>query len=160
MTRTLGVILLLGWAASAAYADRTLYVQSPAAKLLSAARMDAPGTPLNRGEAVTQTGEEGMFYQVRSNAGTGFVPKLYLSSFAPGSRVNFGNIDRDTSVKARARASNYSQTASARGLSSSESLRTRGSLSDYDFDGLDWIERLSPSQDEVSEFRARLEKGR
>lgn len=129
-------------------ADRPLYIQSPAARLLSAPRMDAPGPPLTRGDRVMQTGEEGSFFRVTGAPGSGFVPRLFASAFAPGQKVNYGNsIDRDTSTKARARASNYSETASARGLSESQNLRTRGGIHDFDFDSIEWIERLDIPSD-------------
>lgn len=128
--------------AAAARADRALFVQSPAARLLSEPRMDAAGPPLTRGAQVTQIGEQGMFFRVRASAGTGFIPKVFASAFAPGEKANLGSIERSSAMKARSRASNYSQTAAARGLSESQSMRVRGSLSDFDFDSILWLEAV------------------
>jgi len=109
--------------------------------------------------SVVQTGEEGLFYQVRAGSGIGFVPKLYLSAFPPGDKVNFGtSIDKSTSVRARARASNFSQTAAARGLSESQKLRTRGGLQDFDFDSISWIESLQIAPEDLRRFQTEGEK--
>lgn len=144
------LILLLILAAFSTAADRSLYVQSPRARLLSEARMDASGPSLPKGSQVTQVGEEGIFFKVRSQAGPGFVPKVFVSAFAPGERANLGSIDRSSAMKARARASNYSQTAAARGLSESQSMRVRGSLADFDFDAILWLEKVDVPADSSS----------
>ncbi|MCE9596559.1 MAG: hypothetical protein K8S54_01195 [Spirochaetia bacterium] len=139
--------------ATAVGADRTMYIQSPSARLLNAPKMDASGPAIARGTAITQTGEEGLFFRVRTDSGTGYVPRLYASAFPPSQKVNFGTgIDKDTAVKARARASNYSQTVAARGISESQTLRTRSGLQDFDFDSIDWIEHVQISQAEMSAF--------
>lgn len=139
------LFLFLALAASSAAADRAVYVQSPRARLLSEARMDASGPALQKGVQVTQVGEEGIFYKVRTAAGIGFVPKVFVSAFAPGERANLGSIERTSAMKARARASNYSQTAAARGLSESQNMRVRGSLADFDFDAILWLEKVEVS---------------
>ena len=132
----------------------TLYVRSPAAKLLNLPKMNAGGTPLKKGQALTRIGQQGMFYHVRAGGGTGYVSKLFVSNIKPGKKVSFGtNVNKNTSVKARARASNYSQTASARGFSSSESLRARGSLHEFDFDSVQWLERLNVDETELEAFQ-------
>lgn len=134
-------------------ADRPLYIQSPQARLLSEARMDSAGPSLTRGTMVTQIGEQGMFYRVRAPQGTGFVPKIFASSFAPGEKADLGKIDRNAALRARPRASNYSQTAAARGISESERLRVRGNLSEFDFDSILWIEQLSADPALLESFR-------
>lgn len=138
------LIIALGLAiAGAGLSAATLYVRSPAAKLLNAPQMNAGGAPLRKGQVLTQIGQQGMFYRVRTGAGTGYVSKLFVSKIKPGQKVSFGaNVDKTTAVKARARASNYAQTASARGFSESKSLRARGNLHEFDFDAVQWLERL------------------
>jgi len=140
------------------FADRQMYIQNPSAKLLTEPRMNAPGAPLTRGQRVTQTGEQGMFFAIRSDEGSGFVPKLYTSAFAPGETVRIsGPLERDSGVRARARASNFSQTAAARGLSESQSIRTRGNLDEYDFASVDWLETIKTSPAKQEEFRNEAE---
>ena len=152
MRRLVSISLLLG--AGLLQADRALYVQSPAARLLSEPRMDSAGPPLSKGAQVTQVGEQGIFFRVRSNAGTGFLPKVFASAFAPGERANLGSIERSSAMKARSRASNYSQTAAARGLSESQSLRVRGSLSDFDFDSILWLENVDVPAGQLAAFES------
>ncbi|MBL8019191.1 MAG: hypothetical protein JNM27_05965 [Leptospirales bacterium] len=141
--------------ATATVADRKMYIQSPSARLLDSPKMDAAGPALARGTAVTQTGEEGLFFKIRTDSGSGYVPRLYASAFPPSQKVNFGTgVDKDTSVKARARASNYSQTVAARGISESQSLRTRSGFQDFDFDSIGWIEHIQVSQAEQTAFES------
>jgi hypothetical protein len=88
-------------------------------------------------------GEKDMFIQVSYNGQDGWVNKLFLSTNPVSSKVSFGSeIDKSTSVKARARASAFTQTAAARGYSESKSLRTRGSAEEYDFASIDWLEKV------------------
>ncbi|HMV77794.1 MAG TPA: hypothetical protein PK453_08280 [Leptospiraceae bacterium] len=127
---------------SALYSN-TLYVQSPAAQLLSSPTASSSGSPLPKGAAVRKVGEKDMFIQVSYNGQDGWVNKLFLSTNPVSSKVSFGSeIDKSTSVKARARASAFTQTAAARGYSESKSLRTRGSAEEYDFASIDWLEKV------------------
>jgi hypothetical protein len=152
MKRLLCTIIVLFTGALAA--DRALYVQSPAARLLTEPRMDAPGAPLAKGVQVTQIGEQGMFYRIRASSGTGYVPKVFASAFAPGEKANLGAIERSSAMKARSRASNYSQTAAARGLSESQRMRVRGSMSDFDFDSILWLENVDISAQRFAAFES------
>ncbi|MCE9501598.1 MAG: hypothetical protein K8R21_14030 [Leptospira sp.] len=130
-------------------AGTTFYVQSPAAKLLDNPSMNSGGKQIPKGSSLQQIGEKDMFLKVKSNIGDGFILKLYVSSFPPGGKVGFGNeIDKSTSVKGRARASAYTETAAARGLAESENLRTRGEMADYDFGAIDWLETVTLEQEQ------------
>ena len=121
----------------------TMYVQSPVAKLLDSPVASANGSPIEKGKAVRKTGEKGLFVKVSVDGKEGWVNKLFLSTNPPSKKVSFGNqIDKSTSVKARARASAFTQTAAARGYSKSESNRVRGAAEDYDFESISWLEKL------------------
>ena len=135
-------------------AKNIFYVISPSAKLLQEPKMAGVGTQLQKGDAVTQIGEEGMFYKVDIDGKTGFVSKIFVRNTPPSDeKVSFGDqIDKSSSVKARARASAYTQTASARGLTSSEKMRTRGNARDYDFDAITWLESQKVTEEDLKEF--------
>ncbi|MCB1190404.1 MAG: hypothetical protein H7A23_22075 [Leptospiraceae bacterium] len=133
----------------------TLYVVSPVAKLLDEPNMSAKGKPLAKGSSLKQVGEKGMFFKVRTDQNkTGWVSKIFVSKNSPlKSKVSFGeNIEKTTTQKARMRASDYSQTASARGSTKSESVRTRGAKSDYDLESLEWLEKQEVNDQELEKF--------
>ncbi len=148
----LGIILT--FAAGNVFA-RTVYVQNPKAKLLNQPSMNAPGTPLQKGTALTALGDQGMFVQVRAAQGNGYVPRLFVSPYPPGKRMNLGgSIKRSDAVEARARASTYSRTAAARGLVVTQKSRLRGRMNEYDFAAVDWLEDVHVSEADVEAFRS------
>jgi hypothetical protein len=121
----------------------TMYVQSPVAKLLDSPVASAKGEAVALGTQVRKTGEKDLFIKVSINGKEGWINKLFLSTTPPSGKVSFGNeIDKSTSVKARARASAFTQTAAARGYSKSESNRVRGAAEEYDFESISWLEKL------------------
>lgn len=133
---------------------KKLYVVSPAAKLLNKPKMSSNGTPLKKGTQLKQIGKKGMFYKVKNGNKTGWISKIFVSTKSPlKSKVSFGDsIKRSTQQNARRRASSYSETASARGLSASQKVRTRGSKGDYDFESIKWLERQKVSDKELNKF--------
>jgi hypothetical protein len=93
---------------------------------------------------------------VTYNGQDGWVNKMFLSNNPPTAKVSFGaEIDKSTSVKARARASSFTQTAAARGFSESQTLRTRGSAEDYDLESIAWLEKLPITGKDISEFESK-----
>jgi len=131
-----------------------MYVMSPVAQLLEKPLAGSPGTLLPKGSVVQKIGEQDMFIKVTFEGKEGFVNKLFLSPNAPSGKVSFGDsIDQSTSVKARARASSFTQTAAARGFSESQTLRTRGGAGDYDMDSIVWLEKLKIDENEVQNFQ-------
>jgi len=108
--------------------------------------MNSGGVPLGKGTPLTLQGESGLFYRVAGGAGSGYVPRLFVSRLAPGTSISAGvNTEKGDLNKVRARASNYAQTAAARGMVVSSKLRTRGQLEDFDFEAIEWLESLSVS---------------
>jgi len=131
-----------------------MYVQSPVAQLLEKPQAGSTGSMLPKGSVVQKIGEQDMFIKVSYEGKEGFVNKLFLSPNAPSGKVSFGDsIDQSTSVKARARASSFTQTAAARGFSESQTLRTRGGAGDYDMDSIEWLEKLKVDDNEVQSFQ-------
>ena len=131
-----------------------MYVQSPVAQLLEKPMAGSPGTLLPKGSVVTKIGEQEMFIKITFEGKEGFVNKLFLSANPPSGKVSFGDaIDQSTSVKARARASSFTQTAAARGFSESQTLRTRGGAQDYDMDSIVWLEKIKIDDADLESFQ-------
>lgn len=146
------VLIALVFLVHVSLVANTLYVQSPAAKLHKDPVASSASTPLPKGASVRKTGEQGLFVKVVHEGQEGWVSKLFVSSTPPSGKVNFGSdIDKSTAVKARARASTFTQTAAARGFTESKSVRTRGSAEDYDFDSISWLEKLPVKELEGNE---------
>jgi len=142
MKKLIFIFLLIVFQASL-FAN-TMYVQSPAAKLTNEPFATASGTTLPQGAMVRKVGEQGLFVKVVYEGKEGWVNKLFLSTNPPSGKVSFGSdIDKSTAVKARARASTFTQTAAARGFTETKSMRTRSSAEDYDFESLSWLEKLN-----------------
>jgi beta-barrel assembly-enhancing protease len=127
-----------------------LYVQSPKAQL--SPEPGAAGDKLNPGESVSPIQEKGLHVQVRKGEKTGWVSKLFLSPFPPGDSVRLNSASSlSENVEARQRASDFTKTAAARGLTETESLRVRGEDHLYDFESLVYLEKNSqPSPTSLS----------
>jgi hypothetical protein len=124
-------------------AKSILYVQSPKAKLLSQPQLSADGPSLSIGESLSPMSEQGLFVQVRVQDKTGWVSKLFVSQLPPSSQIKLGVTSGSTeAVVARQRASDFTKTAAARGLSETEKMRVRGGAELYDFESLRWLESL------------------
>lgn len=127
------------------------YVQSPKAKLLVAPKIDSQGATLNIGSSLKKVSESGLFYQVRYGEKTGFVSKLFISAFPPGKQIKLGTThSSNEQALGRQRASDFTKTAAARGLSETEKLRLRGASSDFDFDSVRWLENIGQASVEQS----------
>lgn len=132
----------------------SVFVQSPIAKLLSEPNVASAGKPLKAGIELIQVGEQDMFLKVKLGSETGWVMKLYVSKIPPSHKVsNAGNQDKSGSIQSRARASTFTETASARGLSESKKLRTRGNNDEYDFETLDWLDKIKVNPEDVQKYR-------
>jgi beta-barrel assembly-enhancing protease len=131
-----------------------MYVTSPVAKLLKEPSASSEGLLISKGNVVDKIGERDMFIKVVMDGKEGYVNKLFLSDKPISGKVSFGDsIDQSTSVKARARASSFTQTAAARGFSESQTLRTRGGANDYDMDSIVWLEKIQISEKEIENFK-------
>jgi hypothetical protein len=131
-----------------------LYVTSPVAKMLKEPSASADGPLLQKGTVVDKIGEKDMFIKIVFEGKEGYVNKLFVSDKPASGKVSFGDsIDQSTSVKARARASSFTQTAAARGFSESQTLRTRGGANDYDMDSIVWLQNIQISENEINNFK-------
>jgi len=131
-----------------------MYVTSPVAKLLKVPSASSEGILIPKGNVVDKIDERNMFVKVVMDGKEGYVNKLFLSDPPASGNVSFGDsIDQSTSVKARARASSFTQTAAARGFSESQTLRTRGGANDYDMDSITWLQNLIIDEKEIKNFK-------
>ena len=131
-----------------------MYVTSPVAKLLKEPSASSEGILIPKGNVVDKISESNMFVKVVMDGKEGYVNKLFLSDRPISGKVSFGDsIDQSTSVKARARASSFTQTAAARGFSESQTLRTRGGANDYDMDSITWLQNLKIDEKEIENFK-------
>ena len=134
--------------------SNTIYVQSPIAKLLAEPNIASAGKPLKAGTELLQIGEQDMFLKVKSGSDTGWVMKLYVSKIPPSAKVtSAGSQDKSGPIQSRARASTFTETASARGSSESKKLRTRGNSDEYDFESLDWLDKIKVNPDDIEKYK-------
>jgi hypothetical protein len=131
-----------------------MYVQSPVAQLLNKPSAGEKGMLLPKGSVVNKTGEQDMFIKITYEGKEGWVNKMFVSINPPSGKISFGaDIDKSTAIKARARASSFTQTAAARGYSESQNLRTRGGAADFDLEAISWLEKLNIEDAELSSFQ-------
>jgi hypothetical protein len=134
--------------------SNTVYVQSPIAKLLSEPNIASAGKPIKAGSELTQIGEQDMFLKVKSGTDTGWIMKLYVSKIPPSAKVTTaGSQDKSGPIQSRARASTFTETASARGLSESKKLRTRGNSDEYDFESLEWLDKIKVNPEDIEKYK-------
>ncbi|TGN19661.1 peptidase M48 [Leptospira idonii] len=137
------------------FAKGLFYVQSPKAKLLAQPQLTAEGSPLNLGESLTPMDEQGLFVQVRHEDKTGWVSKLFISPIPPGSKIKLGVSSKSSeAVTARQRASDFTKTAAARGLSETEKMRVRGGADLYDFESLRWLESVGDVSNQPNQYNS------
>lgn len=132
-----------------------LYVVSPVTKLLEKPNMSSKGSTLKKGTSLKKVGQKGMFYKVKAGNKTGWVSKIFVSKNSPlKSKVSFGKeIEKSTARNARRRSSSYTETASARGLNASDTIRVDSQTSkDYDFESIKWMENQKVSEKELNNF--------
>ncbi len=133
----------------------TIYVQSPIAKILNDPNMASSGKPLKQGTEVTQIGEQDMFLKIKNGSETGWILKIYTSKIPPSNKANTAASQNEKSpgIQSRARASTFTETASARGLSESKKLRTRGNNDEYDFEGLEWLDKVTVKPEDIKNYK-------
>ncbi|MCW7508752.1 M48 family metalloprotease [Leptospira levettii] len=132
-------------------AKGNVYVQSNKAKLLTQPKLNAEGSLLKIGEVLTPITEQGLFVQVRVEEKTGWVSKLFVSPLPPGTQMKLGITSNSSeAVVARQRASDFTKTAAARGLSETQKMRVRGEGELYDFESLRWLESVPLAFEETT----------
>jgi len=126
------------------FARENVYVVSPTAKFMDSAKLNAAGPSLAKGTKLDVLAKEGMFYKVSLNGKTGYVAKMFTSATPPAKeKASVASTDEGQSPSARRRASGFSETASARGLTSTEEARIHGSAKDYDYPSIKWLDEQS-----------------
>lgn len=141
--RALSQTVLLLFLAQSLLAKGNVYVQSTKAKLLSQPKLSADGSALAMGEVLSPISEQGLFVQVRTRDQLGWVSKLFVSPLPPGNQIKLGITSNSSeAVVARQRASDFTKTAAARGLSETQKMRVRGEGDHYDFESLRWLESV------------------
>ncbi|PJZ45848.1 M48 family metalloprotease [Leptospira brenneri] len=141
--RVLSHTFLFLFLAQTLMAKGNVYVQSTKAKLLSQPKLSADGFPLQMGDALFPVSEQGLFVQVRAENRSGWVSKLFVSPLPPGNQIKLGITSNSSeAVVARQRASDFTKTAAARGLSETQKMRVRGEGELYDFESLRWLESV------------------
>ena len=132
----------------------TSYVTSPVARLHKEPNISSESIALSKGTVVNKISEKDMFIKVTTDGKEGYVNKLFLSDKPTSGKVSFiSDIDQSTSIKARARASNFTQTAAARGFSESQTLRTRGGGNEYDMESIEWLQKIQIDEKELDNFK-------
>ena len=145
------IVSLLFFSAQAVFAKSKAYITNPTAKLGDKANLGASGDALPVGTAVDVVGNEGMFLKVSYKGKTGYVAKMFTSENPPVGKIDSSGKPSEDSpqASARKRSSNFAETASARGLTESEKMRSgRGGSSDDDKfsdSGVEWIQSISGS---------------
>ncbi|MCG6141053.1 M48 family metalloprotease [Leptospira mtsangambouensis] len=141
--RALSQTVLFLFLAQSLVAKGNVYVQSTKAKLLSQPKLSADGSALVMGEVLSPISEQGLFVQVRARDQLGWVSKLFVSPLPPGNQIKLGITSNSSeAVVARQRASDFTKTAAARGLSETQKMRLRGEGDLYDFESLRWLESV------------------
>ncbi|MCW7481601.1 M48 family metalloprotease [Leptospira kanakyensis] len=149
--RALSHTFLFLFLAQTLIAKGNVYVQSTKAKLLSQPKLSADGFPLQMGDVLAPVSEQGLFVQVRAENRSGWVSKLFVSPLPPGNQIKLGVTSNSSeAVVARQRASDFTKTAAARGLSETQKMRVRGEGDLYDFESLRWVESV-PFPEQLSQ---------
>jgi hypothetical protein len=122
-----------------------VFVSNPQAKLCI--DMDDAKTckKLNLGQKLDFIKESGKFAEVQMDDSRGFVFRVFLSATPPDYKIPVFDSKELKQLNARARASSYVETASARGLSESQNGRIRGTKNEFDMESLHWLETVNSS---------------
>ncbi|MCP4753839.1 MAG: SH3 domain-containing protein [Proteobacteria bacterium] len=130
---------------------KSMYVRSYQTFLLETPKFKADKMmKLTRGTAVEQIEKKGAWIKVEVNNQEGWLPKLVLSSRPAKRRVSLLSQKVDIASKARRRASSYSSTAAARGLTSARKRASNMEMPDYE--ALRNIEKREIDEAEAIQF--------
>lgn len=146
MKKILTLIAMVAFLAGSSVMAKTKAYAGASAKLNESPSFGG-GTVLKPGTELEVIGTEGLFLKVKVDGKTGYVAKMSTTENPSVGKLNVNKTgDSDNSVSARKRSSAYSETASARGLTNSESMRAKGAAGEaIDYTGVEWIEKLSDS---------------
>jgi hypothetical protein len=129
--------------AGSIFAGSTVYVSNNSAKLLEKPSFSSKSVPLTKGTALQVIKQEGSFLKVSADGKTGFIASMFTSENKPTGSLNKASNKEEkvsSGVNARKRASAYTETASARGLTESQKMRTNGG-GPVDMEPVLWLEK-------------------
>lgn len=147
--------MVMAFFSTAMLSAETIYVVSPAAKLLKEPKMNAAkvNLKLQKGQPLQSLGAEGLFYKVKGPGTTAYVARMYVSPFPPQKNtVNLANLQKNSNVTVTKGASAYSETASARGLNTGEGSADLAINAKYDEKDVKWIESVKVRDAEIKNF--------
>lgn len=158
MNKSLLAFVLLVICVSVVRAE-TLYVQSQKADVLSEPNFKATSLlTLSKGQEVEKIGGEKNWAQVMVNGQQGWVSAWLLADQAPMEKVTSLTDTELETDNIRTRASTVTTAGAIRGLSDDE--LSRGEFSgDGDYEELQQMESLLPTEEEVGKFQQTLESG-
>jgi hypothetical protein len=144
------VMSLLLFSAQTVFAKSKAYITNPTAKLGDKASFAATGELIPVGSQVDVVGTEGAFLKISYKGKTGYVSKMFTSENPPVGKIDASGKPTEDSpqASARKRSSTFAETASARGLTESEKMRSgRGGSDDdkFSYSGVEWIQKISDS---------------
>lgn len=147
-------LLVLGLCVPAFGAD-FMFVQSKKANL----RAQPSGKAgiietFRRGQKLQVIGKKGIWYEVKGGAHKGWVSRLFLSAHAPvGAAELSKTLPTSLEKDSRRRPASYAVSASTRGLTTSERVRTGRELYRSNFEALERLEkRKLPDSETVNSF--------
>ena len=150
--------VLIGWAAVAWSAEKSLYVRSAQAELRAEPSFGAEviGT-LKRGLELEVAGEQGRWVQVRHQGGKGWLPRLLVSESRPAQEASasvLGGEEADV-ANPRRRSSTVTTAAAARGLAGEAEGRAGANLKG-DFQALERMEGYQVNPYRMRRFKERI----
>ena len=129
MKKQLVIGLLLSILTTVSIMANTYYVRSYLVHTLKSPKIGANRIEtLKRGTKVTVLSKDGAWFKIKATNNAGWVSQLSLSKKKPSNRVSLLASEVELSKTARKRASTYTSTAAARGLSESASKRISGQV--------------------------------
>lgn len=135
--------------------SETIYVISPAAKLLKQPSMSAApvGLKLDKGQPLQSLGVEGLFHKVKGPGGAAYIARMFVSPFPPQKNtVSLANLKKNKNVQVTKGASAYSETASARGLDSGSGSSDLEINAQYNEGNVKWVESVKVKDYELNQF--------
>lgn len=137
-----------------AYDTETVYVQAAQVDLKSAPQAGAAKvTKLRRSDSLQVLKKEGLWYQVKTGAHSGWISRLFVSEHKPVGSAELAKDVGDSLEKAsRRRASSYTVSATTRGLQAESRAREGREQYQSDFEALNRMENYRFDPNELDSF--------
>ena len=110
---------------------------------------------LSRGDSVTVVSKQDVWFEVRSAKYSGWVPRLFLSRYAPVGASELANLPAGASLEkaSRRRPASFAVSAATRGLMISERARKGQERFPTDYEALARLEEREPPRGLLEKFR-------